>query len=152
VYGVPTNLDLSGFLHARLDALTIGKHQIIFSFSPCDPFVGRSRSITVESTWEYRTHSGHLVDAACEHADRSAYHVHKLLGRAVSATRLDPPRSISLVFDDGSTLTEEFWKHVGIYAYRRDFLLKLAGMPPLTIVDDSKQYESFQIQPGDIVV
>ncbi|HVY62933.1 MAG TPA: 3-deoxy-manno-octulosonate cytidylyltransferase, partial [Planctomycetota bacterium] len=46
-------------------------------------------------------------------------------GRALYFSRSGVPFSRA---DGGAP--GEFWKHVGIYAYRRDFLLKLATLPP----------------------
>jgi len=54
-----------------------------------------------------------------------ALYAHRILGKKVDGFSLDFPNSFSLLFETG---------HV------------------LTIFDDSREYESFSIQPGDIFV
>jgi hypothetical protein len=66
-----------------------------------------------------------VLDRQAEPLDRDVYRIHLLLGKTVAASQVDPPRSFSLSFDSGHTLQ---------------------------VFDRSTQYESFSIQPGDIVV
>jgi hypothetical protein len=40
-----------------------------------------------------------------ENPDRDAYRIHRILGHVVASTAVDPPRSLSLCFDDGHELT-----------------------------------------------
>lgn len=83
-------------------------------------------SISVEGKWELRDAGGTLVDGKERHVPpRDAIHAHRLLGKRVSGASLDAPRSFSLCFEGGDVLT---------------------------IYDDSSEYESFSIQPGDIFV
>jgi hypothetical protein len=58
-------------------------------------------------------------------AERDALYIHVLLGESVKDYSLDAPRSFSLRFESG---------HV------------------LTIFDDSPEYETFSIQPGNVFV
>ena len=81
--------------------------------------------IAVEGRWELRDQAGRLVDQAQATADRDVYRVHQLLGRKVTGARVDAPKSIALQFDSGHRLE---------------------------VFDSSQEYESFTIQPGDIVV
>jgi uncharacterized protein DUF6188 len=81
--------------------------------------------IAVGGRWELRGQSGHLVDQAQPTRDRDAYRVHQLLGRVVVGSQVDAPRSITLEFDNGHRLQ---------------------------VFDSSREYESFTIQPGDIIV
>jgi len=82
--------------------------------------------ISVEGKWELRDASGVLVDEAKNNnAERDAYRLHVILSKTVESSAVDPPRSFSLRFETG---------HV------------------LTVFDDSRQYESFSIQPGNIFV
>ena len=118
MYGVPEDLDLSVFRGAALIQVALGEFQVQFHFQP-DGYIG------VEGHWELRDASGALVDQAVPNAEREAYRVHTLLGHTVTATQVDPPRSFTLTFHDGKTLT---------------------------VFDDSEQYESFCIQPGNIFV
>jgi hypothetical protein len=119
MYGVPPNLDLSGFKGATLIQICIGEHQVQFHFHP-------QGSIFVESKWELRDSSGMLVDEARDtNAERDAYRLHVLLSTIVESYAVDAPRSFSLRFESGYVLT---------------------------IFDDSRQYESFSIQPGDIFI
>jgi hypothetical protein len=82
-------------------------------------------NISVEGHWELKNSSGVLMDKAMENAKRENYKIHCLLGRTVLETMLEAPTSFTLVFDNGMSLT---------------------------IFDDSEQYESFSIQPGNIFV
>jgi hypothetical protein len=82
--------------------------------------------ISVMGKWELRDSSGALVDEALDTVgERESYRVHVVLGKSVESYLVSAPDSFSLRFESGHTLT---------------------------IFDDSKQYESFSIQPGDIFV
>ena len=82
-------------------------------------------SISVEAKWELRDASGTVVDRMDREGRSNAIQAHRLLGKHVSGATLDAPRSFSLAFEGGDVLT---------------------------IYDDSREYESFSIQPGDIFV
>jgi hypothetical protein len=83
-------------------------------------------SVSAEGKWELRDSSGVLVDEATEtNAERDSYHLHIILGKSVESYSVSAPDSFSLRFESGHTLT---------------------------VFDDSKQYESFSIQPGNIYV
>jgi len=82
-----------------------------------------SSLISVEGKWELRDASGTLLDGTERNLLReNAIDAHRLLGKRVSGASLDAARSISLCFEGGDLLT---------------------------IYDDSTEYESFYIQPGD---
>jgi hypothetical protein len=116
MYGVPENLDLSPFVGTTLDAISLSQWQIQFVFSG-DP-KEMTRVVAVEGYWEMRDAQSLLIDKALEHDERDVYKIHRLLSRTVTETKVDPPKSFSLVFDNG-------WM--------------------LTFVDDSGQYESCHI-------
>ena len=118
MYGVPKDLDLSGFVGATLIQVCLGESQIQFHFHPKGSFL-------VEGSWELVDTAGNPVDKVQDHSDRDEYRVHRLLGQAVIAWAIDSPSSLSLTFRNGLTLR---------------------------LYDDSEQYESFSIQPGDIIV
>jgi hypothetical protein len=118
MYGVPRDLSLQGLHGATLIQVAIGEFQIQFHFEP-------AVELAVEGRWELRDPSGRLVDHAEANAARDVYRVHQLLGRRVTASRVDAPDSIALVFDGGHTLT---------------------------VFDSSREHESFTIQPGGIIV
>jgi hypothetical protein len=82
-------------------------------------------SISVEAKWELRDTSGTVVDGMDRKVRRDAIYAHRLLGKRITGASLDAPRSFSLRFESGDVLT---------------------------IYDDSREYESFSIQPGDIFV
>ena len=82
-------------------------------------------SISVEGRWEVRDSTGVLGDKAKENAQRTGLYIHFLLGRKIGQYTVDAPRSFSLTFETGHKLT---------------------------VFDDSREYESFSIQPGDIFV
>jgi hypothetical protein len=79
--------------------------------------------IGVEGGWELRDASGQLLDQQVDSAEREAYRLHVLLGREVTGSEVSAPNSFALVFGSGH------W---------------------LRVFDDSAQYESFHIQPGDL--
>jgi hypothetical protein len=56
---------------------------------------------------------------------RACFRLHRLLGATVTAFRVDPPRSFTLSFSGGLSLT---------------------------VFDDSTGYESCSIQPGNIII
>jgi len=117
-------LDLARFLGAELIQICIGEFQFQFHFHP-------TGSISVEGKWELRDSAGLLIDGAElskpneSYSRRETFYVHVLLGKSVKSHSVHPPNSFSLRFDSGHTLI---------------------------IFDDSSQYESFSIQPGDIFV
>ena len=82
-------------------------------------------SISVEGKWELHDSSGVLIDESQEHSTRVSYRIHVIIDKEVTSFRIDAPLSFSLVFSSGHTLK---------------------------IYDDSPQYESFSIQPGDIFI
>jgi hypothetical protein len=122
--GVPANLDLAVFHGTVLVQIYLGEFQLQFKFQ-AERSVDDGPNISVEGYWEFRNSIGEIIDQAMDHSARATYQVHLLLGHAVANSRVTPPVSFVLVFDDGSSLT---------------------------VFDDSDQYESFSIQPGDIYV
>lgn len=82
-------------------------------------------SIHVQGGWELIDAAGGRIDHGHDRPERPPYRIHWLLGRRVVGTEVSPPGRISLRFEGGEALR---------------------------IFDDSREYESFQIQPGDIVV
>ena len=81
--------------------------------------------VTVEGDWEARGPDGNVIDRSMENSQRTEYRVHRLLGHEVVASEIDAPRSFSLNFSNGVVLQ---------------------------VFDNSKEYESFSIQPGDVYV
>ena len=133
MHGVPSNLPLKQFIDATLDQICIGEHQLQFHFSttlsPSEIKHGKfpePRSVCVEGEWEFRDSTGKILDRVLEHSEWETYSIHRLLSQRVTAFTINPPRSFTLAFETGATLT---------------------------IFDDvSIPYESFSIQPGDIYV
>lgn len=124
VYGVPHNLDLSRFVGATLLQVCLGEFQVQFHFQAAGNVGSEGMlHIGVERHWELRDESGRLVDRTGPNSEREAYRLHRLLGRAVTGTEVNAPRSFALRFVSGEELR---------------------------VFDDSDQYESFSIQPGDI--
>lgn len=86
---------------------------------------GHSGTISVQGHWELIDRAGKIIDCACEHEARESYRVHAIFNQDVTEYSIDPPHSFSLTFASGHRLT---------------------------VYDDSPQYESFSIQPGNIFV
>jgi hypothetical protein len=81
--------------------------------------------ISVEGDWEVRDSDGSLVDKSMPNDHRQSSRVHVLLGRQVESYAVNPPQSLTLHFNSGHALT---------------------------VSDNSKDHESFSIQPGNINV
>jgi hypothetical protein len=118
MHGVPQDLDLSPFQGADLIQIAIGCYDLQLNFSPED------RKISVWGHWELSDSTGTMIDQAQEHLSRDSYKVHRLLGRTVTAYSVEAPKSVTLTFDNGMTMT---------------------------FYDDS-EYESLSIQPGNIFI
>ncbi len=126
MYGVPQDLDLSRFVGATLIQVCLGEFQVQFHFQAAGGVGSEGMlCIGVEGRWGLHDRSGRILDRAGPNSDREAYRLHRLLGHAVEGAELDAPRS---------------------------FALRFAGGEVLRIFDDSDQYESFSIQPGNIFV
>jgi hypothetical protein len=82
-------------------------------------------SIGVEGDWKLQGPDGSIVDQNQENENREVFRLHQLLGKRVVRTSVDPPRSLTLHFELG----HELW-----------------------VFDNSEQFESFSIQPGNIFV
>jgi hypothetical protein len=121
MYGVPEQLDLTPFIGTTLDYIGVGKFQINFVFSG-NPWKETDRTIAAEGYWEMRDSQSVVIDKATENDDRDAYRIHRLLSRTVTGTKVNPPESFTLTFDNGWTLT---------------------------FVDDSSHYETCHVSVGD---
>jgi hypothetical protein len=82
-------------------------------------------SISVEGGWVLLDASGARLDGRHDGPDRPPYQLHRLLGRCVAEFEVSAPGWFALQFEGGEVLR---------------------------VFDDSAQYESFQIEPGGIVV
>lgn len=82
-------------------------------------------SVHVQGDWELVDAAGGRIDHGHYRPERPPYRLHRLLGRRVAGSEVSSPGWISLRFEGGEVLR---------------------------IFDDSREHESFQIQPGDIVV
>ncbi|MDB5349102.1 MAG: hypothetical protein JWN86_349 [Planctomycetota bacterium] len=83
--------------------------------------------VSVQGGWQQRDALGEIVDKDSEvaAAEREPFRLHRLLGRRVESIEVAAPSRVSFRFEGGDELQ---------------------------IFDDSVQFESFQIQPGDIIV
>ena len=81
--------------------------------------------ISIEGRWELRDAAGALVDGRHDSRNRPPYQLHRLLGRRVVGSKVSAPEWFSLQFEGGEVLR---------------------------IFDDNPYYESFQIEPGGIIV
>jgi hypothetical protein len=111
MYGVPADLPLKPFVGLEFNQVALGRYQTQFHCA------GAGR-IFVEGRWELRTAAGEIVDAKADHYARDAYRLHKIIDVRISGFEVDPPRSFTIIFQDG---------------YR------------LSVFDDDPQYEAFSI-------
>jgi hypothetical protein len=90
---------------------------------------GAGGRISVAGDWQVKDGAGKVIDQAVEETGqpwkRDCYRVHDLLMATVTWSEVNPPQSFTLFFDNGMSLT---------------------------VFDSSEQYESFSIQPGNIIV
>src|SRR5207247_6206673 len=98
MYGVPSDLPLASFIGRECNQISLGRFQVQFHFAGAG-------SIFAESRWELRDASGDQVDAYCEHSERDAYRVHKIIDVPVVRFAVDPPDSFTLYFESGHSLT-----------------------------------------------
>jgi hypothetical protein len=82
-------------------------------------------SIDSEGKWLLLGPDGSVVDQSEEPGERDAYRVHVCLGQRVATATPEPPDAIAITFETGYVLR---------------------------FVDDSEHYESFNIQPGGVIV
>jgi hypothetical protein len=119
MFGVPADLDLSQLKGDYLTAIQLGQWDLQFGF-------GSGVRICVQGDWQLRDASGKLIDQDVDPpSSREFYRVHLLLQKTVTNFTVNPPRSFTLYFDDGLSLT---------------------------LFDSSQQFESFQIWPMGVVV
>ncbi len=122
MHGIPAHLSLSSFSGDQLEQVCVGSYEIQFRFAS-------GAEISVEGKWELTDSAATVVDGA----DRDSHpysrsgplKVHLLLGQTVTRWTVNAPTFFSLQFGSGHTLS---------------------------IFDDSQEYESFSIQPGNIYV
>jgi hypothetical protein len=81
--------------------------------------------LSVEGAWQLLTDDGTLIDVGVRGRQPTEYRLHCLLGRTVLHSEVHAPEWIDLHFSGGVTLR---------------------------VFDDSAEYVSFSIQPGDIYV
>jgi hypothetical protein len=98
MYGVPADLPLKPFVGLEFNQVALGRYQTQFHCAGAG-------SIDVEGRWELRTAAGEIVDAQVDHSKRDAYRLHPIIDIPITAFELDPPRSFTIVFEDGQRLS-----------------------------------------------
>lgn len=81
--------------------------------------------LSVEGGYELIDPSGTRIDHRQDFPRASPFELHRLLGDQVEETEVSAPTSIA-------------------FRFRRGYVLR--------VFDDSQEFESFQLQPGDIIV
>jgi len=82
-------------------------------------------TICVAGAWELLDAGGARLDGRHDGPDRRPFQLHRLLGRRVAGFEVAAPDWLALRFEGGEVLR---------------------------VFDDDPQYESFQIEPGGIIV
>ena len=104
MYGVPADLPLQPFVGDECSQVCIGQFQLQFHFV-------RAGTISVEGKWELRDAADTVIDhSLCqgspeEPATREAYRIQKIIDVPVSRFSIDAPRSFTLYFTNGFSLT-----------------------------------------------
>ena len=83
MYGVPSTLDLSPFRGRTLIQIALGEWQAQFHFPP-------KGSINVEGRWQLLDEQAQVLDRSLEPNQRSEYRLHRILGKVVAATQVNP--------------------------------------------------------------
>jgi len=118
MYGVSPDLDLS-FLHgAQLIQICLGQHQVQLHFHP----IG---SVSVEGKWILYDADRCPISESSDLANWRPIQLHRVLGQHIQNTRLSPPDSLTLSFDNGEELQ---------------------------VFDSCRDHESIQIEPCGIVI
>ncbi len=82
-------------------------------------------SLSIEGRWELRDSNGEILDQGKNLKQQECMLLHVIVGRTVVDTRIAAAKSITIVFDNRLVLE---------------------------VFDSSHEFESFQIQPSDIIV
>ncbi|QDU26810.1 hypothetical protein ETAA8_18930 [Anatilimnocola aggregata] len=84
-------------------------------------------TISVTARWDLRSETGQLVDTHSGEfdPDRGPFHFQRIIGQRVVAITIAAPQSLTIRFANGLGLT---------------------------VFDDNPHFESFQIDPGNIIV
>ncbi len=123
VYDLPADFDLSPFIGAETNMITIGLFQTDISFippvDPLQPYGHLSMSGGWELTREGRTIDARYEQSREENSGREAYWIHQLLGLKVTGWGVDPPRAFHFDFENGYSLriwdnTEGHYEYVSI--------------------------------------
>jgi hypothetical protein len=118
MYGVPDDLDLSGFSGLTVTRVCVDAAQVQVYFEQ-DHYVG------IEGAWELIDSGGQIVGGRSRDRTTRESKADLLVGLRVLGNAVSPPDWFELRFDNGTTLK---------------------------VYDDSEQYESFSIQPGNIFI
>jgi hypothetical protein len=116
--GVPADLDLTFLQGTQLSQVCLGMYQIQFHFHP-------HGSISVGGNWELTDDRGRVIDRHYETPRQDAYQFHRVLGRDVERTEIEPPSSFAVRFTGGLVLR---------------------------VFAEISAYEDVWIQPGDVVL
>ncbi len=123
MYGVRKDLDLAPFVGSTLNQVAIGPHDLQLHFDRADPADG-SASLSIWGRFEVRDRDGSILEAGTPSDTRTRY-LQDLVGTVVSSATAEPPSAIVLAFRSGRSVR---------------------------VVDDTDQYESFAIEPGNVIV
>jgi hypothetical protein len=97
MYGVPADLPLNQLIGKTIDSLVISMHQISFILLGQD-------AINVQGGWELRDRAALVVDSGQDHDGRDCYRIHRIIDVPIVGFAIDPPRSLTLVFESGHSL------------------------------------------------
>lgn len=121
MYGVPADLPLQPFVGLEFNQVALGRYQTQFHCAGAG-------SIFVEGRWELRTAAGEIVDAKVDHHKRDVYRLHTIIDVSVAAFEIDPPRSFTIVFQNGHRLSvfDDDPQHEA-------FSIHVDGQPPIYV-------------------
>jgi hypothetical protein len=115
MYGFQDEKLLSWLVGRELEQIGIGAHEVTFNFYPA----GR---MTVTGRWELYDPGGQVIDHSMEHAGRTQYRLHHLIGPTVSKVVVESETAMTMSFANGFRLR---------------------------VLDDDPRYEALVADPGD---
>ena len=97
--GVPADLPVQALVGCELTPIGLAMHQIQLHFDG-------GAHISIEGGWHLKDNGGNLIDHVIDPpAARKSYHIHRLLQQAVTGASIDSPRSFTITFANGDSLT-----------------------------------------------
>jgi hypothetical protein len=121
MHGISPDFPLKPFVGLEFNQVALGRFQTQFHCAGAG-------SIRVEGRWELRNGAGSVIDCRAEHDKRDVYRVHAIIDVPIIRFEIDPPRSFTIVFENGLQLS--VFDETPQY---EAFSIHLDGQPPIYV-------------------